>query len=298
MITPTCACSVDASGRELAEHGTVFFPIAAYHDDMMYADVPWHWHDELEGVVVTEGSAVFAVDGARATLEAGDGCFINAGVLHGAWNAARGTPCRLHSLVYHPRLIGGSAESVFWEKYLLPVTENRSFQMLALRREKDAAALQCIECAWAAYAEETTGFEFIVRHELSKLLLATAALLPPCSGRATAKMLREEERMKRMLSHIRSHLSEPLTVRSIAAAASVSESECIRCFRGMIGTTPIRYAIQLRLQKAAELLRNTEDTVSEIGAACGFQEMGYFARAFRGQYGATPSEYRKSHSDD
>lgn len=294
MQTPICETSVDGNGRELVEHGTALFPIAAYHDDMMYADVPWHWHNEFESVVVTEGTAIFAVDGERITLRTGDGCFINASVLHGAWNAARGTPCRLHSLVYHPRLIGGSAESIFWEKYLLPVIENRAFQMLALHTGKDDVPLRCIENAWYACAEEPAGFEFTARHELSKLLLSTSSLLPAKGGKISSKRLRDEERMKRMLSYIRAHLADTLTIQSIAAAASVSESECIRCFRAMTGTTPIRYAIQLRLQKAAELLTETDDKVAEIGAACGFQEMGYFARAFRSQYGATPSAYRKS----
>lgn len=293
MQTPICETSVDSRGRELLEHGTALFPVAAYHDDMMYADVPWHWHDELEAVVVTEGTAVFAVGGERITLQTGDGCFINAGVLHGAWNESHGAPCRLHSLVYHPRLIGGSAESVFWEKYLLPVTENRAFQMLALRAGKDSVPLQCIENAWRAYADEPKGFEFVVRHELSKLLLSAGSLLPARCGKLSSKRLRDEDRMKRMLTYIRAHLADSLTIKSIAAAASVSESECNRCFRGLTGTTPIRYAIQLRLQKAAELLAETDDKISEIGAACGFQEMGYFARTFREQYGVTPLEYRR-----
>lgn len=293
MQTPICETPVDDNGRELIEHGTALFPIAAYYNDMMYVDVPWHWHDEFEAVVVTAGTAVFEVDGESIALRTGDGCFINASALHGARNAGHGTPCRLHSLVYHPRLIGGSAESVLWEKYLLPVMENRAFQMLALRAGKDDASLQCIENAWYAYADEPTGFEFTIRHELSKLLLSVCNRLPIEERKISSKKLRNEDRMKRMLSYIRAHLADSLTIQNIAAAASVSESECIRCFRGMTGTTPIQYTIQLRLQKAAVLLLKTDDKVTEIGAACGFQEMSYFARTFRGQYEVSPSEYRK-----
>lgn len=293
MQIPICDTSVDATGRELMEHGTAFFPIAAYHDDMMYADVPWHWHDEFEAVVVTEGTVLFASDRERVTLKAGDGCFINANVLHGAWNTERGTPCRLHSLVFHPRLIGGSAESVYWQKYLLPVTGNSGFQIAALRRGTDGAPLAAIEAAWQCCAEEPAGFEFLVRNELSLLIMSVRDRLPSKAERPPAKKVRDEQRMKNMLAHIRAHLADTLTIRDIAAAASVSESECIRCFRSMTGTTPIRYAIQLRLQNAAESLIKTEDKIAEIGAACGFQEMGYFARAFREQYGVTPSVYRK-----
>ena len=295
MQIPICETTVDANGRELIEHGTALFPIAAYHDDMICAEVPWHWHDELEAVVVTEGSVVFASDRERITLHTGDGCFINANVLHGAWNVEPGRPCRLHSLVFHPRLVGGSAESVFWQKYLLPIMENRSVQMLALRSGEagDAKVLASIENAWVACAEEPSGFEFLVRGELSQLLLSVRERLSVGAEKPTAKRLRDERRMKEMLTYIRAHLAETLTVRDVASAASVSESECIRCFRMMIGTAPIRYAKQLRLQRAAELLTETADRIAEIGAACGFQEMSYFSRAFREQYGITPSEYRR-----
>jgi len=60
----------------------------------------------------------------------------------------------------------------------------------------------------------------------------------------------------------------------------------------MIGATPIQYVKQLRLQRAAELLESTDGKIADIGAACGFQEMSYFARAFREWKGRTPSQYR------
>ena len=293
MQVPLCETCVDDTGRELVEHGTALFPAAAYQDDMTYDGVPWHWHDELEAVLVTTGTAVIAAGQQQITLQAGDGCFINSNVLHGAWNAAGGTQCGLHSLVFHPRLIGGGAESVFWQKYLLPLLENHAFQIAALRTGQDAGALACIANAWRTYAEEPDGFEFLVRQELSCLLLSVRGLMAEAADMHSEKRLRDEARMKSMLRYIRSHLQEPLKIQDIAAAAAVSESECSRCFRGTIGTSPMRYVYQLRLQRAAELLAGTEQKVAEIGAECGFQEMSYFARAFRKQYGLTPSAYRQ-----
>ena len=79
----------------------------------------------------------------------------------------------------------------------------------------------------------------------------------------------------------------------IAGSASLSESECLRCFHNTIGTTPIQYLKSYRIKKAAELLSNTERKIVDIGMACGFQDMSYFAKAFRGIYGCTPSEYRR-----
>ena len=55
--------STDQQGRELVEHGTALFPVACYHDNISEAGVPWHWHDELEVLVIETGSARVSVNG-------------------------------------------------------------------------------------------------------------------------------------------------------------------------------------------------------------------------------------------
>ena len=60
MPLSLCNSTVDSQGRELLEHGTVQFPVACYHDDLQESEVPWHWHEELEAVVVTEGCTIVA----------------------------------------------------------------------------------------------------------------------------------------------------------------------------------------------------------------------------------------------
>ena len=95
-----------------------------------------------------------------------------------------------------------------------------------------------------------------------------------------------------MLQYIQSNYAEDLSTENIARSAAISGSECLRCFRTMVGTTPIQYVKQLRIQKAAELLASTDRKIADIGALCGFQEMSYFAKTFRTLKGCTPREYR------
>lgn len=95
-----------------------------------------------------------------------------------------------------------------------------------------------------------------------------------------------------MLTFIKRHFGEELSVRDIADSASISESECLRCFRKILDTSPIAYLKTYRLQRAAELLETTSRKVSDIAAQCGFGEMSYFAKSFREIYRCTPSQYR------
>lgn len=298
-ITP-CKMVTDGSKRELAEHGTAVFPIACYHDDLAMGEVSWHWHDELEAMLVTEGTAVVAVENERRILKQGEGCFINSGVLHGAWDADTSN-CRFHSLVFHSRLVGGRLDSIFYRKYVNPVIENKALECVWMSPDNgwQGAALSAIETAWQACARETDGYEFAVRNALSELMLLVRRHLPEDSVHTGAKAVRDGERIKAMLRYIHEHYDREINMRRIADSVSISESECLRCFRSTIKTTPIQYVKQYRIQKAAQLLAATGEKVAEIGSQCGFQDMSYFTKTFRELKGCTPTEYRrKSHPEE
>ena len=109
---------------------------------------------------------------------------------------------------------------------------------------------------------------------------------------AAEKALRDEARVKDMMRFMQAHYKRELTVSQIAASASISKSECLRCFRAVIGVTPIQYLRQFRVQKAAELLAGTALKISDLGAPCGFQETSYFIKTFRELMGRTPAAYR------
>lgn len=288
---------MDESSQELTEHGSALFPVACYEDDLTEGPVPWHWHPELELAVVVKGSAVVAADAQRCTLGEGDGCFINANAIHAAWSAD-GQPCVIHSVVFHPKLVGGAPESVFWS-YLHGLIHHPAlrFVPLSTQREEDLPLLKCIKESWHFSSAEEYGYEFAVRSRLSELILQLNRRRSGVSGTVTGSNRKNEERVMAILDYIRAHLTEEITIASLADAASVSQSECIRCFKGMTGTTPLRYVNQLRLQRAAELLTTTEDRIIEIGMACGFQDMSYFARRFREQFGVTPLVYRRAHRE-
>ena len=76
MALSLCRTTVDDSARELMEHGTAAFPIACYHDDLQAEPVPWHWHEELEVLVVSEGMILATAGGEKFRLGKGEGLFI------------------------------------------------------------------------------------------------------------------------------------------------------------------------------------------------------------------------------
>ena len=283
---------VDETGRDVASFGTAAFPVASYHDDLSQYDIAWHWHQEMEAVVLTHGSVVFAAGNRKYTLQEGEGFFINSGALHGAWSVDT-TGCQFHSLVFHPRLVGGDENSVFYQNYVRPLMENPNLEgvVLSPRISWQADAIAAIENAWQACAQEPVGYEFQVRTNLSQLLCQLQSAFP-ASGAPNKKQLRAAERIKNMLRYIHENFAQDLNTSAIAKSTGISDSECLRCFHTIIGTTPIQYLRQYRIQRSSQLLTETELPVSEIAARCGFQDVSYFTKTFRELRGCAPSEYR------
>ena len=283
----------DRAGQELGDHGTSLFPVGFYENDLEHDRIPWHWHDDLEALIVTSGEITLASGRQSRALSAGQGIFINADVLHSAYGNSR-TPCRYHSLVFHPRLVGGGIDSVFWQAYLRPlIGSGLKGIVLDNTQPWHRLALADIETAWREGDEAAPGYEFRVRAALSELIFLLTRNLPQGSPATSEKAARDGGRIKLMLRHIQQHYAGEIGVSEIARAAAISESECLRCFKSTIGIPPIQYVKRYRVQKAAELLGSTDQKIAEIGALCGFQDISYFTRSFREIKGMTPGEYRR-----
>lgn len=294
MITYKCGLRRSAVLRELASHGSALFPLSCYDEDLNREQVCWHWHDDFEIVIITEGRGTISVEDNSFTLNSGEGIFINAGALHEL--CASSASCRLHALVFSPRLIGG-VDSIFYQNYALPLLSDRSCRCVRLLPGTDwqRSALELARIAWDACAREPAGFELEARYMLSRFvltLLEHRRASPPPSE----KVLRDTQRAKLMLQYINDHFAERITAADIARSASVSVSECLRCFRAVLGLTPANYVRQFRLQRAAELLSGTGEKISEIAALCGFEDASHFSRVFRLWSGCTPASYRQEHS--
>jgi AraC-like DNA-binding protein len=99
------------------------------------------------------------------------------------------------------------------------------------------------------------------------------------------RMLRARDAMDRAFA-------SPLDVPSLARVAHVSPTHFSRQFRATFGETPHRYLQRRRIERAMELLRETDSSVTEICLDVGFGSLGTFSRTFSGIVGEPPSRYR------
>lgn len=88
----------------------------------------------------------------------------------------------------------------------------------------------------------------------------------------------------------------PLDLDAVAAHAGYSRYHFVRAFKAVYGQTPGRYLSRRRIERAEELLRSANLTVTEICSLVGFSSLGTFSKRFNEQTGSTPSAYRTKHA--
>lgn len=88
--------------------------------------------------------------------------------------------------------------------------------------------------------------------------------------------------------------AEPLDLDTLASEATVSKYHFLRCFAATYGKTPAVYLAERRIERAQDLLRATNLTVTEVCMLVGYSSLGSFSSKFRELVGVSPSEYQAS----
>ena len=100
-------------------------------------------------------------------------------------------------------------------------------------------------------------------------------------------------RIAEAISHLEVHFTEDISLDHLADIACMSKRSFIRTFHAAMGTAPITYLIQLRINHAAILLRTSDADITDIAFRAGFQDSNYFTRQFRKLLGIPPRQYRQ-----
>jgi len=98
--------------------------------------------------------------------------------------------------------------------------------------------------------------------------------------------------LRRARDHIDLHFDQPLNLDQLARVAGVSKFHFVRCFESTYGETPIRYLTRRRIERAQDLLRSANLSVTEICTLVGFASLGSFSSRFSSLVGESPTTYR------
>ena len=101
--------------------------------------------------------------------------------------------------------------------------------------------------------------------------------------------------MREALNYIEGNYMHDLSIEEIADASGLNRSYFSRIFKETFNLSPQRFLLQYRMNKAAELLKYTQQSVNAVSAAVGYENQLHFSRAFKNVFDVSPSEYRDTH---
>jgi AraC family transcriptional regulator, activator of mtrCDE len=102
-------------------------------------------------------------------------------------------------------------------------------------------------------------------------------------------------RIGRVLAKLHDDPARPWSVGSLADEAVMSRSAFSDRFRAVVGQPPMHYLTELRLTRAARLLRSTDATVADVARSVGYGSEEAMSRAFKARHGEAPSVFRAQH---
>lgn len=279
------------------------YPVELTTVDCTTPDAPviyWHWHDEVEFQYIRKGQAYITCDEDNIAVSEGDIIFINQAVRHFI------TPAGADGIIYssvvvNPSFILGLGQLELERKYINPIIANKSFNHLHiapqhhLHRQFMTHLTQLI----ALNQDRPVGYELLSKAcilQLWKLLYDQLPSETAAGFSISARTANQDaQRAKQAILYIQEHFMEPVTLDDIADSILVSKSECCRCFKRATGLSPIEYLMKYRITESVRhMLRKTNESISEIAGAVGFNNISYFNKVFKKTMGCTPTEYRRS----
>jgi AraC-like DNA-binding protein len=259
-----------------------------------YETVRWHFHPEYEINLITQTSGRFFVGDHTGTFEPGQLCMVGPNLPHN-WvsELPDGHPIAERCLVLQfsgkcirrgieafpelaslERLLADSQRGILFA----PDVAARAAQMLT----------ELLSAQGVGRVHQFLSLLDFLAHAAGNTLLTTAAFQPDPAGYQSSTI-------NQVLGYLAQHLNERLSESDVARYAGMEASAFSRFFRRHLGMPFVQYLNRLRLNRACELLIGSDQLVTDVCYACGFNNLSNFNRQFLAAKGMSPSQFRRYH---
>lgn len=264
-----------------------FHPLVMYHyRDNASADTAEHQHDFLQIDYVLSGSGCIMINGTREAVYRGDLVIINSGVAHASLEG----DYAVFRLGYDQFFMKGE------KKNTIPVEK----PVIAICKYPQEI-YQCYRSIVEAQEQKDTGWELLSRVRCEEMLVWVLKELSPEEAGNVEDYLRlrmyDRETIVKMVSdYLSENYARHIQVEDMARYTYLSAAYLNRIFREVTHNTPINYLIDIRMQKARQLLEEGNLPVQEVAKRVGYEDPYYFSKLFKKRFHMPPQQYKKEHA--
>ena len=284
--------------HESKSHTAAEFPYNTYLCciPLDFTQVPLHWHEELEFIVITKGSGMISVDFQSQLVSAGDIVFVRPGQLHSIEQKDH-FRMEYENILLNPAMLISGGQDLCAHQFILPLLNNNirteTFFTPALSCYPEISS--CIREIDRLCDIRPEGYQLGVKGRLFQLIYLLISNQITKSSISNAR-LKSLDKLKMILKYVEEHYDESTTIDDMADLTHYSKSHFMKFFKAHMGMGFIEYLNDYRLTIAARLLVSSDESILNISSQSGFDNLSYFNRLFRRKYHTTPGAYRKKTS--
>jgi len=255
-----------------------------------------HYHSSYEVYYLIEGERYYFIDRRVFRAAAGSLVFIDKNRIHKTSPVDKPYHHRLLFQIDDICMNQWSCDSAFLNLFqdeisVIPLSESQQQQLQSRLKEIRQEASQ-----------KEPGFEHMIEHIVWQILLLACRaklsnrdlLLPTIPAASHLPKENSVKIVSQVADYLAANYTKENSLDEIAGRFYINKYYLSRIFRQVTGVTMREYLHIQRIQRAAELLKNTLDPVTEIAHASGFDTVSYFEKIFRRYCGMSPREYRNS----
>lgn len=278
-------------------------PFKIYEWQQAIGSMTNHAHDYIQIWYVVKGEFIHTIQDQTYHMVKGNIFVVPPNAVHRV-DLVPGKNFQIIGMELMPRFINEQfaiageeeARRGFDNAYLAPFTGDDAILKVALTGEANMEVLRLLENMLREYQSAKRYYELMLRADLLKLLAITIRE----AAKQTGQLKDEDEKVEQFrelmtgaIQYVHDHYAEDLRLEMICKKFTISKSYFCQLFKRFTGKTYGDYIIDYRLQKAAEMLLNSDMTVTDISYGAGFNDLAYFSRVFKRHTGVTPSDFKK-----
>lgn len=289
-----CDIPINQNLRETTEHGSPAFPFALYRTYLsrnVLGFVNWHWHDEIQLCLITDGTVRFSVQDQDIVLTRGEGILINSKVLHRCLPEVPNPSNSYICIDFAPRLISGFTGSVLESKFIGPfINSSCRYLVFESTNSEDPAILSLMKEIVNSFESDSPVKEMFICSNLLRIMACVIQKsfsyqhqIPDTGNFAFAQ---------KVIEYLERNIKEEISLEDIEKEVGLCKEEICRKFRRAVNLSVFQYLKQIRIEKAALLLTEDNKTVERIALECGFRSTSYFCKTFKETTGLSPLKYK------
>ena len=281
--------------REEKIHADTRFPYNIYLCSIPkdFRLVPLHWHQEMELISIKKGNGMVSLEQCSCAVDEGDLVIVFPGKLHSI-RQKPGFSMEYENIIFSLPMLMAAQGDTCTEKYFQPLVQGTAtFRCHFPAGSPQYPALsRCLDAMDEICKTFPEGYQLAIKGQLFSFFYGLA---PASSAPLSRQKHKSLDRLKDILKYVETNYHEKITIADAAGICGFSESHFMKFFKTTIAVSFTDYLNSYRLTMAARMLASSSDSIANIAAETGFENLSYFNRVFKRKYGCTPTGFRSRH---